>query len=60
MPFQFKMIPKQNNLVPPHEVKFYPCAVRKGNVDLDDLAKIIFSRCTICKADCHGVIIALS
>jgi predicted histone-like DNA-binding protein len=60
MPVQFKMIPKQNNLVTPPEVKFYPCAVSKGNVNLDDLAKVISSRCTISKADCYGVISALS
>jgi predicted histone-like DNA-binding protein len=60
MPVQFKMIPKQNNLVSPPEVKFYPCAVSKSTVNLDDLAKIISGRCTISKADCYGVVIALS
>lgn len=60
MAVQFKMVPKQNNLVSPPEVKFYPCAVSKGNVNLDDLAKVISSRCTISKADCYGVISALS
>ena len=60
MPVQFKMIPKQNNLVSPPEVKFFPCAVSKGVVSLDDLAKIISGRCTISRADCYGVVIALS
>lgn len=60
MAVQFKMVPKQNNLVSPPEVKFYPCAVSKGDVNLDDLAKVISSRCTISKADCYGVISALS
>lgn len=60
MPVQFKMIPKQNNLVSPPEVKFYPCAVSKGIVNLDDLAKIISGRCTVSRADCYGVVIALS
>ncbi|MEM0543673.1 HU family DNA-binding protein [Flavobacterium sp. j3] len=60
MPVQFKMIPKQNNLVSPAEVKYYPCAVSKGSVDLNDLAKIIASRSTVSRADCYGVIIALS
>ncbi len=60
MAVQFKMVPKQNNLVSPPEIKFYPCSVSKGIVTLDDLAKVISSRCTISKADCYGVIIALS
>jgi predicted histone-like DNA-binding protein len=60
MPVEFKMIPKQNNLVSPPEVKYYPCAVSQGQVDLDDLAKIIASRSTISRVDCYGVIIALS
>ncbi len=60
MPVQFKMIPKQNNLVSPPEIKYYPCAVNKGEVTLNDLAKIMASRSTISRADCYGVIIALS
>ena len=60
MSVRFKMIPKQNNLVSPPEVNYYPCAVSKGEVHLDDLARIISSRCTVSKADCYGVMIALS
>jgi predicted histone-like DNA-binding protein len=60
MSVQFKMIPKQNNLVSPPEVKYYPCAVSKGEVHLNDLARIIASRSTISRADCYGVIMALS
>jgi predicted histone-like DNA-binding protein len=54
------MIPKQNNLVSPPEVKYYPCAVSKGEMQLDDLAKIISGRSSMSKADCYGVIMALS
>jgi predicted histone-like DNA-binding protein len=54
------MIPKQNNLVSPPEVKYYPCAVSVGVVHLDDLARIIAGRSTMSRADCYGVIIALS
>jgi predicted histone-like DNA-binding protein len=54
------MIPKQNNLISPPEVKYYPCAVSKGEMQLDDLDRIIAGRSTISRADCYGVIMALS
>ena len=60
MAVEFKMIPKQNNLVSPPEVKYYPCAVSKGEMQLDDLAKIISGRSSMSRADCYGVIMALS
>ena len=60
MPVQFKMIPKQNNLATPPEVKYYPCVICKGDENLQSLAKIIATRSTISKADCYGVIMALS
>jgi predicted histone-like DNA-binding protein len=60
MAIQFKMVPKQNNIASPPEVKYYPCAISQGEVNLNDLAKIVASRCTISRADCHGVIMALS
>lgn len=60
MSVQFKMVAKQNNLVTPPEIKYYPCAVSKGEVNLANLASLIASRSTISKADCYGVIMALS
>jgi predicted histone-like DNA-binding protein len=60
MSVRFKMIPKQNNLASPPEVKYYPCAVSTGEMQLDDLAKIISERSSMSKADCYGVIMALS
>lgn len=60
MSVQFKMIPKKNSLVSPPEVKYYPCAVSKGEVNLDDLARIIASRTTMSRPDCFGVIMALT
>ena len=60
MAVQFKMVAKQNNLVTPPQIKFYPCAVSKREVDLDSLAQVIASRSTMSKADCYGVIIALT
>ena len=60
MAVQFKMVPKQNNLVAPPEINYYPCAVSVGEVNLDDLARTIASRSTMSRADCYGVIMALS
>lgn len=60
MAVQFKMIPKKNNLTSPPEVKYYPCAVSQGEVNLDDLARIVASRTTMSRPDCFGVIMALS
>lgn len=60
MSVQFKMIPKKNNLTSPPEVKYYPCAVSQGEVNLDDLARIVASRTTMSRPDCFGVIMALS
>ena len=34
MPVKFKMLPKKNTLVSPPEVKYYPCAIHKGEEDL--------------------------
>ncbi|WP_291096924.1 MULTISPECIES: HU family DNA-binding protein [unclassified Flavobacterium] len=60
MSVSFKMVPKKNNLVSPPEIKYYPCAVHDGEDDLDSLADIVASQSTISKADCYGVIIALT
>jgi len=60
MAVHFKMVPKQNNIASPPVVKFYPCAVSKGEVTLDDLSKMVADNCSMSKADCYGVIIALS
>ncbi len=60
MAVQFKMVPKQNNLVAPPVVKYYPCAVSTDELHLEDLARIIASRSTMSRADCYGVIMALS
>ena len=60
MAVDFKMVPKQNNIATPPEVKYYPCAVSSGEVDLDYIADIIAGRCTVSVADCYGVLIAMS
>jgi predicted histone-like DNA-binding protein len=60
MPIAFKMVPKQNNIATPPQVKYYPCAVSSGEVDLEYLAEIISCRSTISVADCYGVLIGMS
>lgn len=60
MAISFKMIPKRNNLVSPPQIKYYPCAIHQGEEDLDSLANKIASQSTISKADCYGVIMALT
>ena len=60
MPVNFKMVAKCNSLVSPPEIKYFPCAVSTSEVDLDDLADIVSSCSTMSKADCYGVIIALT
>jgi predicted histone-like DNA-binding protein len=60
MSVQFKMVAKKNNLTTPPKVNYYPCAVNKGEISLDELAKIIASRSSISRADCYGVVLALT
>ena len=54
------MVPKKNNLATPPQIKYYPCAIHNGADDLDSLADIVASQSTISKADCYGVIMALT
>lgn len=60
MAVSFKMVPKKNNLSTPPETKYYPCAVHNGEVNLDRLASMVASQSTVSRADCYGVIIALT
>jgi predicted histone-like DNA-binding protein len=60
MSVSFKMVPKKNNLVSPPQTKYYPCAIHDGEDDLNSLADIVASQSTISKADCYGVIMALT
>jgi len=60
MAVTFKMVPKKNMQVSPPEIKYYPCAVSQGRVDLDTLAQMVASRSTVSEADCYGVIVGLT
>ena len=60
MPVKFKMLPKKNTLVSPPEVKYYPCAIHKGEEDLESLADLVASRSAMSVGDCYGVIMSLT
>ena len=60
MAIHFKMVPKKNMQTSPPEVKYYPCAVSQGKVDLDDLARRVAMQSTMSVADCYGVIVGLA
>ena len=60
MPIQYKMLPKTNRLVTPAQTNYYPVAVTTGDVDLEELARIVAMRSTLSEADCYGAVIALT
>lgn len=60
MPINFKMLPKKNCMVTPPEIKYYPCAIHKGEEDLESLADLVASRSTMSVGDCYGVIMSLT
>jgi predicted histone-like DNA-binding protein len=60
MAVTFKMVPKKNIMVNPPVVKYYPCAVSQGKVDLEHLAQVVASRTTMSEADCYGVLVSLT
>jgi predicted histone-like DNA-binding protein len=60
MAVTFKMVPKKNIMVNPPVIKYYPCAVSQGKVDLESLAQVVASRTTMSEADCYGVMVALT
>ncbi|WP_162126241.1 HU family DNA-binding protein [Flavobacterium phycosphaerae] len=60
MAVPYTIVPKKNNLVTPPEVKYYPIAVGRQVIDLDQLAKRVAQASSMSVADCYGVIIALT
>ena len=56
MPVRFKMIVKQNSLVTPHQIKYFPCVLFNNEIDLDDFSRnniFVFLLCS--KYDCNGL-----
>ncbi|NCO63725.1 MAG: hypothetical protein GW839_10100 [Flavobacteriales bacterium] len=54
------MVAKQNNIATPPQIKYYPCAVSQGTIDLERLADIISSRSSLSVSDCYGVLMAMT
>ncbi len=54
-----KVITKRNPKEPLEDPKFYASAIHGEKVDLNKLATIIANRCSLRRADVHGVLIAL-
>ena len=59
MPVQFKMVPKQNNISIPPQIKYYPCAVSKGTIDVEHVGAIISSRFSWTQGDCFSVLVSM-
>jgi predicted histone-like DNA-binding protein len=59
MSIKFKTIHKVNpqNITVPK--KHYACVVSDGSTDLEELAEIVATQCTVSPADCYAVLIAL-
>ena len=54
-----KKIAKKNPTEPQAAPRFYASVVRGAKVDLDGLATTVANRCSLRRADVHGVLIAL-
>ena len=54
-----KRVPKRNPLEPETAPKFYASASHGAHVDLDDLATEVADRCSLKRADVHGVLVGL-
>ena len=54
-----KIISKRNPKLPEAEPKFYASAMHQTSVDLDALAVSVAKRCSLRRADVHGVLVAL-
>jgi predicted histone-like DNA-binding protein len=54
-----KRIPKRNPMEPETAPRFYASAIHDARVDLDSLATSVAERCSLKRADVHGVLVAL-
>ncbi len=59
MPITYKAVPKRNMQLPDDPPKYYPQAVKRQTVDLDNLAEKIAKESTVSRADTYAVIISL-
>ncbi len=54
-----KSIPKRNPQAPEEEPKLYASAIHDEKVEIDSLATFVAQRCSLRRADVHGVLVAL-
>lgn len=54
-----KLIQKRNPQEPEAAPRFYASALHDVRIDLDDLATSVANRCSLRRADVHGVLVAL-
>lgn len=59
MSIKFKTIQKVNPQNTTAPKKHYACAVSDGSTNLEELAEIVATQCTVSPADCYAVLIAL-
>lgn len=56
---KLSLIPKKNPMEPEAAPRFYASAQHEAAVDLNGLANVVASRCSLRRADVHGVLVAL-
>jgi predicted histone-like DNA-binding protein len=59
MSVKFKSVQRINPQDVTAQKKFYARAIADGVTDLDELSKLVASQCTVNKADCYAVLLAL-
>ena len=56
---KMKIVSKVNPLAPEEAPKYYASAIHDARVELDELATMVAERCSMRRADVHGVLVAL-
>ncbi len=59
MAIKYQVLPRRNPQDMTAPAKFYAAAVGDGEVELENLAKLISYQCTVTEADCYAVLISL-
>lgn len=59
MALKIKAVTRRNPRLPEEPSKFYASAVHGQKIELDDLATSVAERCSLRRADVHGVLVAL-
>ena len=59
MSVKFKSVQRINPQDVTAQKKFYARAIADGVTDLDELSKLVASQCTVSRADCYAVLLAL-